>query len=140
MEHKVSRLKTVTVVLKILTGLGQVVSKQEEVMEQKLPGPQWDSDFLNVMKFDIILIVPICEVDYTKRFLLNSVALPLSLMLLVAATWATFTPKDEKESKQATYFRLAAIPGRFGFHFARFWAGLRYVWHQRSSLVHSSFV
>eukprot|EP01046_Picozoa_sp_COSAG06_P007680 COSAG06_NODE_379_length_16608_cov_83.792477_1_plen_97_part_00 len=80
MEHKASRLKMVTVVLKILTGLGQVVSKQEETMEQKLPGPQWDSDFLNVMKFDISLIVPIiCEVDYTKRFLLNSVALPLSL-------------------------------------------------------------
>ena len=102
MELKVSRLKMVTVVLKILTGLGQVVSKQEETMEQKLPGPQWDSDFLNVMKFDASLIIPICEVDYAKRFLLNSVALPLSLILLVAATWATNTPKDKKQSEQAT--------------------------------------
>ena len=67
MEHKVSRLKMVTVVLKILTDLGQVVSKQEETMEQKLPGPQWDSDFLNVMKFDIIMFIQ-CNPELKDEF------------------------------------------------------------------------
>eukprot|EP01043_Picozoa_sp_COSAG02_P049204 COSAG02_NODE_4919_length_4836_cov_5.351488_1_plen_483_part_00 len=108
MEHNSSRLKTVTVALKIVTGLGQIVSKQEETTEQKLPGPQWDSDFFNVLKFNVGLIAPICEVDYTTRFLLSSLALPLSLILLVAATWATNGGKVKKQGASGPGARSTA--------------------------------
>lgn len=89
MERKVSRLKIVAVVAKILIGLGQVISKQEDTMQQKLPGPQWHSNLLDVVQINVGFIAPICDVGYTTRFLLNIVALPLSLVLLVSATWAT---------------------------------------------------
>ena len=40
-DHKVSRTKTAMIVVKIVMGLGQVVSKQPEVVKQDFPGPQW---------------------------------------------------------------------------------------------------
>ena len=40
-EHKVSRTTTALVVAKIVLGLGQVVSKQPEVVKEEFPGPQW---------------------------------------------------------------------------------------------------
>ena len=40
-DLKVSRTKTVMIVVKIVMGLGQVVSKQPDVVKQDFPGPQW---------------------------------------------------------------------------------------------------
>ena len=40
-DLKVSRTKTVMIVVKIVMGLGQVVSKQPEVVKQDFPGPRW---------------------------------------------------------------------------------------------------
>eukprot|EP01045_Picozoa_sp_COSAG04_P006799 COSAG04_NODE_341_length_16294_cov_8.682618_14_plen_2365_part_00 len=41
MEHKVSSATMALVVAKIVLGLGQVVSKQPEVVKEEFPGPQW---------------------------------------------------------------------------------------------------
>ena len=41
LDHKVSRTKTAMIVVKIVMGLGQVVSKQPDVVKQDFPGPQW---------------------------------------------------------------------------------------------------
>ena len=35
--------------------------------------------------------VPVCEVTYLTRFLLNAIVLPLTLILLVAGTWKANT-------------------------------------------------
>eukprot|EP01043_Picozoa_sp_COSAG02_P016792 COSAG02_NODE_746_length_17729_cov_37.532501_3_plen_579_part_00 len=114
MEHNVSRLKMATVVLKIITGLGQVMSKQEDTMEQKLPGPQWNSDFFSTLKFDVGTFAPICEVDYSKRFLLTSVAMPVGLVLLVAATWAMNPPTDQTtDVDHATGHNKSSVGGDY---------------------------
>ena len=41
MEHRVSTTTMALVVAKIVLGLGQVVSKQPEVVKEEFPGPQW---------------------------------------------------------------------------------------------------
>ena len=44
--------------------------------------------------------VPVCEVSYPITFLLNTVLLPLTLIGLVASTWATNKRADAKPSVQ----------------------------------------
>jgi hypothetical protein len=53
---------------------------------------------LKVFAFNFGWVVPVCKVDYVKRYCLNVVALPLTLMSLVALTWATNT-RQEKARK-----------------------------------------
>ena len=69
-----------------MVGLGQVMSKQPEVLRESFPGPHWDFELFKAFAFDFGWVVPICHVDYLKRYLLNVVAFPLTLGLLVALT------------------------------------------------------
>ena len=66
MEHKVSSATMALVVAKIVLGLGQVVSKQPEVVKEDFPGPQWDSNLLKVFSLDFGWIAPICQVSYVR--------------------------------------------------------------------------
>jgi hypothetical protein len=56
----------------------------------------------------------ICEIDYIKQYFLNTVALPLTFILLVAATWRFNAPtlKDVEganwEARKVMIRRLAA--------------------------------
>ena len=43
---------------------------------------------LRVDAVDFGWVVPICRIEYTSRYLLNAVALPVCLIGLVATTWA----------------------------------------------------
>ena len=52
MAYKVSWTKIATIVGKILLGLGQVVSRQPELMKEEYPGPQWESNLLRLFKMD----------------------------------------------------------------------------------------
>ena len=73
MELNTSQLKTAMIVGKILLGLGQIMSKQPETLKEQFPGPQWDSDWLQVFSFRFDWVMPVCEVDYSARFFLNTV-------------------------------------------------------------------
>ena len=96
MELNTSQLKTAMIVGKILLGLGQIMSKQPETLKEQFPGPQWDSDWLQVFSFRFDWVMPVCEVDYTARFFLNTVVLPASLLSIVAGTWAM----DRKQTEE----------------------------------------
>ena len=56
-----------------------------------------------------------CEIDYTKRYLFNSLVLPLTLMTLVALTWklANVEAKSDLEHRQ----QIAAKRSDFYFAF-----------------------
>ena len=86
------------VVGRILVGLAQVVSKQPDAQQQDFPGPQWNSPLLAVFGFDFAWVVPVCTIDYTSGFLLNTVAMPVCLIGLVAVTWKF--QKDSEQSRQ----------------------------------------
>ena len=113
--------------IKIVLGLVQVVSKQPEVLKADYPGIMWDSEWLKVFAFDFSWVVrlsssplrtrhqlprpltgtsalcaqvPVCEVSYPITFLLNTVLLPLTLIGLVASTWATNKRADAKTPVQ----------------------------------------
>ena len=53
-EHSQSQLQIVKMVTKVVYGLGQVMSRQPEVLKlkEKFPGPQWDSAWLQVFGFN----------------------------------------------------------------------------------------
>ena len=59
MEHKVSTTSMALVVAKIVLGLGQVVSKQPEVVKEEYPGPQWDSPFIKLFFMDFGWVAPV---------------------------------------------------------------------------------
>ena len=90
------------VVAKIVMGLGQVVSKQPEVVKQDFPGPQWNSKFLALFSVDFGWIAPICTVPYGQKFLLNTVLMPLALQALVYVTWWYNERADRKAEQQDT--------------------------------------
>ena len=99
MELNTSQLKTAMIVGKILLGLGQIMSKQPETLKEQFPGPQWDSDWLQVFSFKFDWVMPVCEVDYSARFFLNTVVLPASLLSIVAGTWAMDRKQAEGEER-----------------------------------------
>jgi len=98
--RNVSRSRMSGVVIKILLGLGQVISKQPEVLKTDYPGLMWDSEWLKVLSFDFAWVFPICQVSYASRFVLNTIIFPVSLVGLVAATWAT--NRQQRPAKAAT--------------------------------------
>ena len=110
MENRPSRMKAAVSILKVLVGLGQVISNYEHNMQQQLPGRVWNSDFLNIVKFDAQLVVPICHINYVTLFLLNSMITPCVLLLLVSAVWwtrktgAEFDPHELIHSKRTDYY------------------------------------
>jgi uncharacterized membrane protein YkvI len=81
-------------------GLGQVMLKQPEVLKEEFPGPQWDSAFLKLFAFNFGWVVPICRVDYSQMFVMNTVVLPAVLFGLVAATWLMNVRQDKKQQAQ----------------------------------------
>lgn len=50
--------------------------------------------------------VPVCEVTYLTRFILNTVVLPVSLILLVAGTWSANT-------RERSWHRQLCLRSRF---------------------------
>lgn len=54
-----------------------------------------------VFSFNVGWIMPICEVNYTESFILNTVIMPLTGMALVALTWAMDTGSSPDEENQA---------------------------------------
>ena len=121
MELNTSQLKTAMIVGKILLGLGQIMSKQPETLKEQFPGPQWDSDWLQVFSFRFDWVMPVCEVDYSARFFLNTVLLPASLLSIVAGTWAMDRKKPEEEDGAGEQeYDEAKANKRSDFYFAFF--------------------
>ena len=120
MEHSTSQLKTSMIVAKIVLGLGQIMSKQPETLKEEFPGPQWDSDWLQVFSFKFDWVLPVCEVDYVQRFFLNTVVLPTFLLSLVAVTWAMNRKPDDEANEAREDFDETKASKRSDYYFAFF--------------------
>ena len=120
MEHSTSQLKTSMIVAKIVLGLGQIMSKQPETLKEEFPGPQWDSDWLQVFSFKFDWVLPVCEVDYVQRFFLNTVVLPTFLLSLVAVTWAMNRKSDDEANEAREDFDETKASKRSDYYFAFF--------------------
>ena len=103
MESAKSNVEKTMMVARIGLGLGQILSKQPDVLQsQELIAQFKDYPWLAIFSFNVGWIMPVCQVDYTQSFLLNTVFFPMTLMGLVGVTWAG-NPKSaaEKAHKQA---------------------------------------
>jgi hypothetical protein len=88
-------------VAKIVLGLGQVLSKQPDILESKeLLEQVEDHTWLQAFSFNAGWMVPVCQVDYMQTFLLNTFLLPAFLMALVAMTWTTNSKKAGKDNDE----------------------------------------
>ena len=107
-----------------MVGLGQVVGKQPKVLgnpelEELFEGAEW----LSVFAFDFGWLVPVCTVDYSSKFLLNTVVLPTTLLSLVALTWKMNSEDRHAGSEAATDaddFDEARQSRRADYYFAFF--------------------
>ena len=96
----------------------RVLSKQPEAQQQDFPGPQWHSPFLAIFSFDFGWVVPVCTINYVSQYLLNTVALPLCLVGLVAITWK-FQKDAELTDQEDVYYDMKANK-RADYYFAFF--------------------
>ena len=88
MEQTQSRSEKALAALKILLGLGQVMSKLPEVLKNDILKHHFTHlAALNFFSFNFAWVFPVCEVDYISSFVLNTIALPGCLLAIVAATW-----------------------------------------------------
>ena len=92
MEHSaVTRSKVSAIIFRILLGLGMILSQQPKILhgtDWKSMGPQWDSPLFKLLSFNFAWVVPVCQVGYEWAFLMNTLMLPVSLTMLVTATWS----------------------------------------------------
>ena len=87
MQRNVSQVKMGFIVVKILFGLTQVLSRQPETVKEDFPGPHWEE--FKLFSFDFSWMTPVCGVDYWTRWGFNALLLPLLLTGLVWLTWKT---------------------------------------------------
>jgi Ca2+-binding EF-hand superfamily protein len=87
MEHNVSQIKMGMVVLKILFGLTQILSRQPETMKEDFPGAHWEE--FKLFSFDFSWTMPVCGVNYWIRWASNALLLPALLLGLVWISWRT---------------------------------------------------
>ena len=124
LEHSQGKLSMSMVVLKIVVGLGQVVGKQPKVLgNPELEGLFEGAEWLSVFAFDFGWLVPVCTVDYSSKFLLNTVVLPTTLLSLVALTWKMNSEDRHAGSEAATDaddFDEARQSRRADYYFAFF--------------------
>jgi hypothetical protein len=117
-------MQTTKMVGKIVLGLAQVLSKQPDVLRSKELIEQFkDHPWMQVFSFNFGWIVPICQVDYTQTFVLNTLVLPACLVSLVAATWATNrAAKDngDEDEDDAETERERTMMWRSDMYFALF--------------------
>ena len=87
MEHNVSQIKMSMVVVKILFGLTQILSRQPETMKEDFPGAHWEE--FKLFSFDFSWTMPVCGVNYWIRWFSNALLLPALLLGLVWVSWFT---------------------------------------------------
>lgn len=75
------------VVVKILFGLTQILSRQPETMKEDFPGAHWEE--FKLFSFDFSWTMPVCGVNYWTRWFSNAVLLPFLLLGLVWVSWLT---------------------------------------------------
>ena len=112
-------MQTTKMVGKIVLGLGQVLSKQPDILRSKELIEQFqDHPWIQVFSFNFSWIVPVCEVGYVQTFVLNTLAYPMCLVFLVAATWACNPPS--KDAYAAETDRERTMVWRSDMYFALF--------------------
>ena len=67
MEHNVSQIKMSMVVVKIIFGLTQILSRQPETMKEDFPGAHWEE--FKLFSLDFSWTMPVCGVNYWIRWL-----------------------------------------------------------------------
>ena len=76
---------------------------------------------MQVFSFNFGWIIPICQVDYTQTFVLNTLVLPACLVSLVAATWATNrAAKDNSDEDEDDAEAERTMMWRSDMYFALF--------------------
>lgn len=93
---------------RILIGLVQVVKDAPELLQQEHVFPEiWQQ--LKLLAVDVRYFVPCIPFNYYQRFILNTIAAPFVLMVIVWITWTPLCTKKLPTSKSDSNDRYDAL-------------------------------